>query len=55
MGWPENHTKFGAGDERIADTQRYKMCGNGVASPVAEWVGRVLITTLGDSKDEASA
>jgi DNA (cytosine-5)-methyltransferase 1 len=55
MGWPENHTKFGAGDERIADTQRYKMCGNGVASPVAEWVGRVLVTTLGDSKDEASA
>jgi site-specific DNA-cytosine methylase len=55
MGWPENHTKFGAGDELIADTQRYKMCGNGVASPVAEWVGRVLITTLGDSKDEASA
>jgi DNA (cytosine-5)-methyltransferase 1 len=50
MGWPENHTQYGAGDERIADTQRYKMCGNGVASPVARWVGEVLLAIAKDSK-----
>ena len=50
MGWPENHTQYGAGDERIADTQRYKMCGNGVASPVAKWVGEVLLAIAKDSK-----
>lgn len=28
----------------ISDTQRYKMCGNGVASPVATWIGKHLPT-----------
>jgi DNA (cytosine-5)-methyltransferase 1 len=42
MGWPDNHTKYDAEGKVIPDTQRYKMCGNGVASPVAEWVGRKL-------------
>jgi DNA (cytosine-5)-methyltransferase 1 len=37
MGWPDNWT---AGQ---SDTHRYKQCGNGVASPVAEWIGRQLI------------
>ena len=34
MGWPDNHT---AG---VADSHRYRMCGNGVSAPVAEWVAR---------------
>lgn len=42
MGWPDDHTKFDAEGKVIPDTQRYKMCGNGVASPVAEWVGNKL-------------
>jgi DNA (cytosine-5)-methyltransferase 1 len=33
MGWPDNWT------EGQTDTQRYKQCGNGVASPVAKWIG----------------
>ena len=37
MGWPDNST------EGQADTHRYKQCGNGVASPVAQWIGKQLI------------
>jgi DNA (cytosine-5)-methyltransferase 1 len=37
MGWPDGWT------EGQADTHRYKQCGNGVASPVAEWIGKQLI------------
>lgn len=36
MGWPDNWT------EGQADTHRYKQCGNGVASPVAQWIGEQL-------------
>jgi len=46
MGWGDNWTAHGADGEPLADTHRYRMCGNGVASPVARWiaeqVGRVL-------------
>jgi DNA (cytosine-5)-methyltransferase 1 len=38
MGWPDDHTRFKADGTEQADTHRYKQCGNGVASPVAEWV-----------------
>lgn len=42
MGWPDNHTATGTTGP-VSDTNRYKMCGNGVASPVAEWIGQHLI------------
>jgi len=36
MSWPDNHTKFGRKENgeiiEISDGQRYKMCGNGVAT-----------------------
>ena len=38
MGWPENHTLYRADGKLNVDTTRYKMCGNGVASPVANWI-----------------
>jgi hypothetical protein len=28
------------------DSHRYRCCGNGVVAPVAEWIGRQLLTTL---------
>lgn len=39
MSWPDDWTEFGAYDNGhvcapISDTQRYKMCGNGVVSAV---------------------
>ena len=37
MGWPDNWT---AGQ---SDTHRYKQCGNGVASPVAQWIAQQLL------------
>lgn len=38
MGWPDNHTLHRADGKTNSDTTRYKMCGNGVASPVAQWI-----------------
>lgn len=38
MGWPDNHTLDRADGKTNSDTTRYKMCGNGVASPVAQWI-----------------
>ena len=43
MGWPDDHTRFKADGAEQADTHRYKQCGNGVASPVAEWIGKQLM------------
>ena len=38
MGWPDDHTLHRADGKQNSDTTRYKMCGNGVASPVAQWI-----------------
>jgi len=38
MGWPDNHTLHRSDGKTNSDTIRYKMCGNGVASPVAKWI-----------------
>lgn len=43
MGWPDNHTLNRADGKMTPSTQRYKMCGNGVASPVAKWVGEQIL------------
>jgi DNA (cytosine-5)-methyltransferase 1 len=40
MGWPDDWT---AGQ---SDTHRYKQCGNGVASPVATWIGKKISTII---------
>jgi DNA (cytosine-5)-methyltransferase 1 len=38
MGWADEHTRWKADGTEQADTHRYKQCGNGVASPVAQWI-----------------
>ena len=43
MGWPDNHTLFRSDGKTNSDTNRYKMCGNGVASPVAAWIGEHIV------------
>ena len=43
MGWPDDWTRWTANGTEVADSHRYRMCGNGVASPVAEWVGRCIL------------
>lgn len=46
MGWPDDHTRWRADGTEVADSVRYRMCGNGVASPVAEWLATQLNRTL---------
>ena len=43
MGWPDNHTLIKADGTIQADTHRYKQCGNGVASPVAQWIAKHIL------------
>ena len=38
QGWPDNHTLFRADGKANSDTTRHRMCGNGVAAPVARWI-----------------
>lgn len=50
MGWPDQHTAIGI-DEKgreyaLADTPRYKLCGNGIASPVIQWIGERLLSVV---------
>ena len=43
MGWPDDWTRYTADGREIPDSHRYRMCGNGVVSTVAEWIGRRLV------------
>ena len=48
MGWPDNHTLHRADGKTNSDSTRYKMCGNGVATPVARWIAEQLLPLLND-------
>jgi hypothetical protein len=50
MGWGDFHTRYRADGKEQADTHRYKQAGNGVASPVAKWVGEQIVKILRDSQ-----
>jgi DNA (cytosine-5)-methyltransferase 1 len=50
QGWGDGHTELGADGKLLPDSARYRLIGNGVAAPVAEWIGRRLIAA-----DEAVA
>jgi DNA (cytosine-5)-methyltransferase 1 len=43
MGWADDHTRWTADGREIPDSHRYRMIGNGVVAPVAEWIGHRLI------------
>ena len=42
MGWPDDWTAT-ANDRPVADSHRYRACGNGVVANVTEWIGRRLM------------
>ena len=42
-GWPDEHTRWEVSGKEQSDTTRYKQCGNGVASPVAAWIGKQFV------------
>lgn len=46
MGWPDDHTRYSADGIEIADSSRYRMCGNGVAAPVARYVAECVEAIL---------
>lgn len=46
MGWDDDHTRWDADGKENADGPRYKMIGNGVAAPVAQWLAQQIEATL---------
>ncbi len=44
MGWPDGWTALRADGTAIADGPRYRMCGNGVVAPVAQWIANRMLT-----------
>jgi site-specific DNA-cytosine methylase len=46
MGWPDDYTAHGINDKgevvEIANTNRYRICGNGIVATVTEWIGNRL-------------
>jgi DNA (cytosine-5)-methyltransferase 1 len=44
MGWPDFWTALRADGTAIADGPRYRMCGNGVVAPVAQWIAHRMLT-----------
>jgi site-specific DNA-cytosine methylase len=49
MSWPDGHTSKGRKEDgteyEVSDTQRYKMCGNGVVSEVVARIVEQMYTT----------
>ncbi len=43
MAWPDEVTRWTADGKEIPDSHRYRLCGNGVVSTVAEWVGHRIV------------
>jgi DNA (cytosine-5)-methyltransferase 1 len=43
MSYPDDWTRWADDGAEIADSHRYRMCGNGVVSNVAEWIGRRIV------------
>ena len=48
MGWPDDWTRWDDAGAEIADSHRYRMCGNGVVASVAEWIGRRIVANRRD-------
>jgi DNA (cytosine-5)-methyltransferase 1 len=51
MGWSDDHTRFRADGTETRSSQRYKMIGNGVAAPVAKWIGERVIEAIRTDKE----
>lgn len=48
MGWPDDHTLYRADGTTNSDTNRYKMCGNGVVAPVSRWIAKRISRVLSE-------
>jgi DNA (cytosine-5)-methyltransferase 1 len=54
MGWPDDHTRWRADGTEVSDSARYRMCGNGVASPVAAYVAACINRALEQEATDAA-
>jgi site-specific DNA-cytosine methylase len=56
MSWPDEHTSKGRKEDgteyEVSDTQRYKMCGNGVVSEVVKELVKHLYENLPNQSKE---
>ncbi len=43
QGFPDDWTRWRADGTEVADSTRYRMCGNAVTVNVAEWIGRRIV------------
>lgn len=43
MGWPDHHTRHRVDGSTFTEARRQRFIGNGVASPVAAWIGERLV------------
>ena len=59
MGWPDNYTAHGITDDGehvdIANTNRYRICGNGIVATVTEWIGHRLANAVNEDKVDGAA
>lgn len=51
QGYDDDHTRWRDDGTEIADSTRYRMCGNGVASPVAHYVASCVNRALESEAD----
>ena len=54
MGWPDEHTRWRADGTEVSDSARYRMCGNGVATPVAAYVAACINRALEQEATDAA-
>jgi DNA (cytosine-5)-methyltransferase 1 len=43
QGFPDGHTAHDAAGKAISDTARYRILGNAVAVPVAQWIAERIV------------
>ena len=54
MGWPDDHTKYDSEGKVMSDSARYKMCGNGISTPVAQWICENLIKAVEEEANDGT-
>jgi DNA (cytosine-5)-methyltransferase 1 len=49
QGWPDDHTRYDDQGRELSDSARYKMIGNGISAPVAQWLCQNVVEALTSS------
>jgi DNA (cytosine-5)-methyltransferase 1 len=49
QGFPDGWTRYDADGNELSDSARYRMLGNAVAVPVAEWIGGRILEALAEA------